>query len=87
MQACMLTNVLLQPRAEINETLQYLRTRIHVNIQDLMDHRRSQLTGPVKTFRSTRALTQYTREEEKLFPKKLAKKNPLVKILLRAIYW
>ena len=51
-----------------------------------MDHRRSHSQSAVKTFDSRQALKNYTIRTNKIFPKSIAKKDPLVKILLREVF-
>lgn len=60
-----------------------LKTNVHVNIIDLMDSRRWGTV--VTTFRSRKALVEYTRSSEKTFPLRQAKKDELLEILLRHI--
>ncbi|TWU71430.1 hypothetical protein ED733_002233 [Metarhizium rileyi] len=57
--------------------------KVHVNIIDFID---SERTGePVHKFRSVRQLAQYTQDNDKFFPKKQAKKNNLLRFLLRGL--
>ena len=57
--------------------------KVHVNIIDLVDARR---TGkPVKRFQSVAALRNYTWENDKIFPKAAAKADGFLKALLRHI--
>jgi hypothetical protein len=57
--------------------------KVHVNIVDLIDTHR---TGEkVKTFRNAGALGQYTKSTGKVFPKRAAKTDVLLKALLREI--
>ncbi|KAJ7615257.1 hypothetical protein DFH06DRAFT_1062785 [Mycena polygramma] len=63
----------------IKKCKQVLR-HIFVNIYDLLDAKR---TGqPVKKHTSANALREYSRDEEKIYPKKSAKKNPFLKVWL-----
>ncbi|KAH0598160.1 hypothetical protein MHUMG1_04532 [Metarhizium humberi] len=57
--------------------------RIHVNIVDFVD---SERTGePVRKFGSVGKLAKYTWENGKVFPKKQAKRNSLLRFLLRRL--
>ncbi|KAL8908426.1 MAG: hypothetical protein Q9207_000845 [Kuettlingeria erythrocarpa] len=57
---------------------------VHVNIHDLLDARR--LRAPVQTFPTASALAQYTRETRRYFPLDEAKRESLIKILLKHIH-
>jgi hypothetical protein len=64
--------------------VQVLRTTVWINIFDLMDAKR---TGrPVKKHASANALRAYTRRTKKIFPKKAAKDNQFLKVLLVEIF-
>ncbi|MCJ1266101.1 hypothetical protein MMC22_005983 [Lobaria immixta] len=67
----------------ITKCKKVLKTNVHVNIIDLMDSRRWGTV--VTTFRSRKALVEYTRSSEKTFPLRQAKKDELLEILLRHI--
>lgn len=56
---------------------------VHVNIIDLLDSRRQRTQ--VQVFATKQKLVTYTWATEKIFPKKKAKENVLLKILLREI--
>ena len=57
---------------------------VHVNIIDLIDSRRQ--GTKVQVFATRQKLVSYTRATAKIFPKKKAKENALLKILLREIF-
>ena len=57
---------------------------VHVNIIDLIDSRRQRTQ--VQVFATRQKLVSYTWATEKIFPKKKAKENVLLKILLREIF-
>ncbi|KAJ7791758.1 hypothetical protein B0H14DRAFT_2934339 [Mycena olivaceomarginata] len=68
----------------IKQCKQVLRTTVWINIFDLMDAKR---TGrPVKKHASANALRAYTRRTKKIFPKKAAKDNQFLKVLLVEIF-
>lgn len=57
---------------------------MHVNIYDYID---SEHTGePVRTFESLKKFRTYTKKNNKVFPKEVAKDNALLKFLLRPIF-
>ncbi|KAL2825330.1 hypothetical protein BDW59DRAFT_161807 [Aspergillus cavernicola] len=59
-------------------------TKAHVNLFDLIDSRR---TGAiVRKFPSQIALQEYTRDTQKIFPKRAAKEDGFLKDLLRRIW-
>ncbi|KAJ7742038.1 hypothetical protein B0H16DRAFT_1423546 [Mycena metata] len=67
----------------ITQCKKVLRT-VWVNIFDLMD---AKSTGqPVKKHVSAEALRNYTIKKKKIFPKKAAKGNPFLKVLLIEIF-
>ncbi|KAL6903960.1 hypothetical protein GGI43DRAFT_399274 [Trichoderma evansii] len=58
--------------------------KVHVNIVDFVD---SERTGePVPTFGSLKQFREYTKENSKVFPKKEAKNNGLLRYLLRRVF-
>lgn len=58
---------------------------MHVNIYDYID---SENTGePVRTFASLNKFRTYTKKNNKVFPKKVAKDNALLKFLLRPVFF
>lgn len=57
---------------------------VHVNIIDLIDSRRK--GTQVQIFATRQKLVSYTWRTAKIFPKKKAKENVLLKILLREIF-
>ncbi|MCJ1254184.1 hypothetical protein MMC24_001998 [Lignoscripta atroalba] len=58
--------------------------KVHVNLVDLIDSRRRGLE--VKSFPSYQALRTYTIEQNKFFPKARAKRDGVLKILLKEIF-
>jgi len=55
----------------------------HVNLVDFIDTR---ITGdPIKIFKTEKELREYTRGEDKYYPKKSAKESGVLKYLLRKI--
>jgi hypothetical protein len=65
-------------------TPQVLRNTIWVNIFDLVDAKR---TGtPVKKHASAEALRKYTKKTKKIFPRKAAKENRFLKVLLVELF-
>ncbi|KAF7340475.1 hypothetical protein MVEN_01967800 [Mycena venus] len=64
----------------IKKCKQVLRTTVWVNIFDLVDAKR---TGePVKKHASAEALRKYSKKHKKIFPKKTAKENRFLTVLL-----
>ncbi|KAJ7088422.1 hypothetical protein B0H15DRAFT_908523 [Mycena belliarum] len=64
----------------ITQCRKMLREETWVNIYDLLDARR---TGePVKLHPSAAALRRYTKDTKKIFPKRAAKQNRFLKVLL-----
>ena len=63
--------------------------KFHVNLVDLIDKRRREIaTGTslqITVFKSHKDLALYTQRSRKIFPKAKAKKNELLKVLLRDI--
>ena len=57
---------------------------VHVNIIDLLDSRRQRTQ--VQVFATRQKLVSYTWATAKIFPKKKAKENVLLKILLREVF-
>ncbi|KAL4917604.1 hypothetical protein BDW62DRAFT_201629 [Aspergillus aurantiobrunneus] len=58
--------------------------RVHVNLIDLIDANR--LGKEVRKFQSVAALAKYTRKKQKAFPKAAAKKEGVLRDLLREIW-
>ncbi|KAL6714587.1 hypothetical protein ACLMJK_008012 [Lecanora helva] len=76
------TELGVKPMPEsINKCKNTLSTKVHVNLIDLIESRRSGIR--VRTFKSRGALHDHTIAKGKYFPLDVAKKNGLVKILLR----
>ncbi|KAJ5372866.1 hypothetical protein N7517_004872 [Penicillium concentricum] len=72
------------PTESISQCRKKALAKVHVNLVDLVDSRR---TGKkVKRFPSHRALTEYTIDTRKIFPKAAAKKDGFLKALLRVIF-
>ncbi|KAJ7232433.1 hypothetical protein B0H12DRAFT_1028383 [Mycena haematopus] len=68
----------------IKQCKQVLHASVWINIFDLLDAKR---TGkPVKKHASLKALREYTKRTNKIFPKKAAKENQFLKVLLREIF-
>ena len=63
--------------------MQALKTRVHVNMWDLIDSRR--VGTDVKLFKTHTALAAYTLKTRKFFPLYIAKGNEISKSLLRPI--
>ncbi|KAJ7448679.1 hypothetical protein B0H11DRAFT_2202355 [Mycena galericulata] len=64
----------------IKKCKEVLRTKVWVNIYDLIDAKK---TGqPVKKHSSANALREYSKESDKIFPKKIAKQNRFLAALL-----
>ncbi|KAE8377106.1 hypothetical protein BDV26DRAFT_264426 [Aspergillus bertholletiae] len=70
------------PTASITQCRKAL-SRVHVNLVDLIDSRRSGTL--VQQFPSLRALRKYTLDSGKIFPRTAAKKDGFLKDLLRRI--
>lgn len=60
--------------------------RVHVNILDYLDYRRSAGASPLPVFTSFRQFSEYTVSHGKIFPKIYAKKSPVLKKLLKQIF-
>jgi hypothetical protein len=78
------TEVLLpSPCCHITIHVQQLIKSKHVNLVDFIDTR---ITGdPIKIFKTEKELREYTRGEDKYYPKKSAKESGVLKYLLRKI--
>ena len=77
------TEVLPCPCCHITVHVQQLIKSTHVNLVDFIDTR---ITGdPIKIFKTEKELRDYTRENDKYYPKQSAKESGVLRYLLRKI--
>ncbi|KAK7065018.1 hypothetical protein R3P38DRAFT_3420379, partial [Favolaschia claudopus] len=68
----------------ISRCKRLLKDTVWVNIYDLLDAKRT--GSPPKKHRSAGALAEYCRQTDKIFPKRKAKANPFLRVLLVEVF-